>query len=330
VVEPSLGARVAWKHEAHLKGRAKLVLGAVKRVTDDAVELEGGAASVPYDYLVLAPGCGGGMGKALQATLEARQAHYEAEAARIAGASSLLVVGGGATGVELAAEIASRYRGKKVTLVQSHEALVPLLCARASEALKDELSKMGVRVLTGAKVPRDGPGGAFGTKTDKGDDITADAAFDCTGSAPATAFLRAPGGRAGLTLTERGFIVVTKALAVADTRNVFALGDAAETGDAKQGYLAATNQVPTVVANILTCVAAAAAPADAPADAPPPVMKDAPTGPNNMMLVTLGPHNGLAQFSGDYVVAGWWMSWLPTMIKSKGLFIDKVRGEHGV
>jgi NADH dehydrogenase FAD-containing subunit len=317
MVEPSLAPRVAWKHEVHLKGAAKLLVGTVARVTAEAVELADGTA-VPYDYLVLAPGCGGGVGKPLETTLEARIKAFEADVARIKAASAVLVVGGGPTGVELAAEILTEFPGKKVTLVQSGPALVPQLEAKAQKLLLTELIRMGCVVLTGTKVTRT-PSGALGALTDQGHDVAADVVFDCTGSKPHTAFCAAPGSHPGIKLDGDGFIVVNKELRVPDAANVFALGDAAATEDAKQGYLAVTNQVPTVVANLLAAVSE-----------PKGAAKEAAVGPKGMMLVTLGRANGVAQFPGGYVVGGWWMSWLPTMIKSKGLFIDKVRGEHGV
>ena len=110
---------------------------------------------------------------------------------------------------------------------------------------------------------------------------------------------------------------MTKELNLPEAKHIFALGDAAATEDAKQGYLAVTNQAPAVAANILAAIAAQP-------------YKPAASGPHGMMLVTLGSANGLAQFPGGHVVGGWWTSWIPTMIKSKSLFISKVRGEHGV
>ena len=318
LVEPEVAKRASWTHEEHLKGGAKLVVGELKRVSTAAVELVDGT-SLPYDYLVLAPGCAGGAGKPVHATHTARLAHFEAEAARLRGASSVLVVGGGPTGVELAGEIATDLPGKKVTLVSSTDVLCPMLVPSASKSLADELAGMGVRVLTGAKMARDAASGAFGAKTDKGDDVAADVVLDCTGSAPATAWARAPGGHPAIKLDEAGYIVVTPELRLADAPNVFALGDAAATADAKQGYLAVTNQAPTVAANLLASVAA-----------PPKALKAAPTGPHGMMLVSLGRANGLLQAPGGWVMSGSWLRWLPVNIKCKGLFIDKVRAEHGL
>ena len=210
-------------------------------------------------------------------------------------------------------ERVSDHPGKKVTLVHSGPELLPSLVPKAQELVKSELIRMGCVVISNAKVPRT-PAGQLGTQTDAGHDVAADVVFDCTGSKPCTAYCAA---HPGIKLDEKGFIVVNKELRAPDAANVFALGDAAATEDAKQGYLAVANQAPTVVANILAAVAGGAA-------------KAAGSGPNDMMLITLGRANGVAQFPGGYVAGGYWLSWMPTMIKSKGLFIDKVRGEHGL
>ena len=303
-----------------MKGRGKVVLGQVAQVTETDVALADGAL-LPYDFLVLAPGCGGGsFGKAAQTTLEERQAYYSATAARLAAADSIIVVGGGPTGVELAAEIATELAGKPVKLVAATAALCPMLSASASTSLRSELEAMGVQVLTGTRLAQAASGG-FSTKTEGGEELgaTGTVVLDCTGSAPNTAWARAAGGHKDITLNDGGFIVVTPQLTVGAASNVFALGDAAQTGEAKQGYLCTTNQVPTVVANLLAALST-----------PPGAPKVAPKGPDGIMLVTLGKSNGLIQFPGGYVAAGYWLSWLPTLMKSKGLFIDKVRGEFGV
>lgn len=315
LVDPSLAPRIAWKHTSHLKDGAKLAVGSVARVSESAVVLEGGV-SLPYDFLVLCPGAAGGMGKAMQKTLEERIAYFEAEAKRIAAASSVLIVGGGPTGIELAAEILAVFPGKKVTLVTSGAELIPALVPKAGAMLRAELIRMGCVVITGAKVAKTASGG-FSGKTDQGHDVAADVVYDCTGSKPCTAFLAS--GHPAISLDAGGFIKVDKELRVAGTTNVFALGDAAATEDAKQGYLANTNQVPAVLANLLAAV-----------QTPPGQAVAAKSGPHGMMLVTLGPTSGVAQFPGGYVVGGYWMGWLPAMIKSKGLFIDKIRGEFGL
>lgn len=69
------------------------------------------------DYLVLAPGNAGGLGKPVGApTLEARRAQFRSDAAKLEKASSVLIVGGGPVGIELAGEILTDFKSKKVLL----------------------------------------------------------------------------------------------------------------------------------------------------------------------------------------------------------------------
>ena len=314
-VEPAVGERITWKHEAHLKGRAKLVVGTVTGITSDAVKLSSGA-SVPYDYLVLAPGNTGSVGKPVHATLAERRAFFVAEAARLKAASSVLIIGGGPVGVELAGEIVTDMPGKKVTLVHSGSALLDsgmagdAFAGAFANRLTETVKAAGVNVLLGSRVQRNADG-TFGTLTDKGADVTADVVYDCTGSKPATAFLK---DSHAVKLTADGYIVVEKTLRVPQTTNVFALGDAAATGHMKQGY-ASRPQAALVVANLLACSSKKG-------------LKNlgAPGGP--MMLVSFGRKGGLGMLpmcggciAGPGMTAG---------IKSKELFIDHTRSDHGI
>lgn len=80
-----------------------------------------------------------------------RIATLKADAAKLEAATSVLVVGGGLTGVELAAEVAGRYNTvpgtmKKVYLVTSKERLLPELKPEAAQYAHDYLVKHGVEV----------------------------------------------------------------------------------------------------------------------------------------------------------------------------------------
>lgn len=84
------------------------------------------------------------------------------------GQLTVAIVGGGATGVELAAELrqAARQfhaygfnridpeRDVEIALIQSNERLLPELPARISAAVRTELEQLGVRILTGQRVTR--------------------------------------------------------------------------------------------------------------------------------------------------------------------------------
>ena len=283
-------------------------------VTPIAVQLTSGA-SVPYDYLVLAPGITGSVGKPMQATqLAERRAFFVAEAARLRSASSVLIIGGGPVGVELAGEIMTEMPGKKITLVHTGSALMDAGLAGDTFAgafagrLTDTVKKAGVNVLLGSRVERNADG-TFGTKTDKGLDVSADIVYNCTSSKPATAFLK----DSAVKLTADGYIAVDKTLLATGTTNIFALGDAAATGHMKQGY-ASRSQAALVVSNLLASHRKKGLKNLGP-----------PGGP--MMMVSFGRSGGLGMLPlcGGCIAGPGFVS-----IKSKDLFIEPTRSDHGI
>lgn len=312
MVEPAVGERITWPHTEHLKGRAKLVVANVASVTATSVMLSDGTF-IPFDFLVLAPGNGGLVGKPTHTTLAARRAFFVAEAARIGAAKSILIVGGGPVGVELAGEIVTDFPGKKVLLVHSGASLMDSGMAGDSFAGKFSgnitaaARSAGVKVLTNARMTRTADG-VFGGTTESGEDVSADLVYDCTGSRPSTAFLQG-----NIPLSPSGYIKVEKTLQVVGKSNVFALGDAADTGDLKQGYTA-RDQAALVCANIEAALAKRGLKA----------LKPAPV----MIFVSVGRKAGvgLLPMCGGCVVG----SGMVAGIKSKGLFIDDTRKDHGV
>jgi NADH dehydrogenase FAD-containing subunit len=105
----------------------KLVVGAVASVDDSAktVTLEDGQV-VKYDTLVLATGArtrGPGW-VPLGSTLDSAKAMFESTKAEFDKAKKVVVIGGGPTGIELAAEVAEAHPEAKVTLVHSGKELL--------------------------------------------------------------------------------------------------------------------------------------------------------------------------------------------------------------
>ena len=83
------------------------MLGTVSCVNSDHIEVVtgGGTQRVDFDYLIMATGADYSRPvtpSALEVTLASREASWQKEAAKVKAASSILVLGGGAVGVELA------------------------------------------------------------------------------------------------------------------------------------------------------------------------------------------------------------------------------------
>lgn len=303
----------------------KVVRDTVEKVEKGAVLTTSGA-SLPFDYLVLAPGCAYGdatfVAPAEEGTLAEREAAATKRAAALAAAPAVVVVGGGPVGVEAAAEIAVAYPDKPLTLVTAADTLLAGKPASLRNNAATFLESKGAKLIFGQKVVSKGAGGAL-TCEPSAQVLPAGAlALWCVPGSPNTGFLSGAGGSSGKNgapaVNPSGFISVDAHLRVPGTSTWFALGDAAAIPGVKLGYLT-RGQAGVVVGNIKALEAAGGALAARP-DSPLP-KSWTPNGGLEMMFVTLGPSAGTAH-------VGSWIS-LPSVvvagIKSRDLFIGKTR-----
>lgn len=98
-----------------------------------------------------------GSHSAVGTTLSGRLAQLRRSAAEIAAAPSVLVVGGGPVGVELAAEVAVAFPAKPVTLLSAAATLMQGLPPALGEAAERWLVRRGVRVVLGQRVVKEAP-----------------------------------------------------------------------------------------------------------------------------------------------------------------------------
>lgn len=142
----------------------------------------------------------------------------------------IIVVGGGATGVELAAELynaagALRQEGLEVfdesrlevTLIEAGPRILPALPERLADAARDELEALGVRVLTSAKVTEVT---ADAIVTDGGERIITDLKLWAAGVRGAL-----PPDMDGLELSRSNQLVVRPTLQTSLDERIFAIGD---------------------------------------------------------------------------------------------------------
>jgi NADH dehydrogenase FAD-containing subunit len=128
--------------------------GAFRLVQDTAVSIKdgkvylGSGAVIEYAYLIIATGSRGSVPAKLAST-EINDACKEMQGVQesIQAAHKIAVVGGGAVGVELAADIKSFYPEKDVTIVHSRERLLSRFRPRLHDYVYRKLQDMGINII---------------------------------------------------------------------------------------------------------------------------------------------------------------------------------------
>jgi NADH dehydrogenase FAD-containing subunit len=131
----------------------------------------------------------------------------------------LVVVGGGAAGVEVALNLTARRPHLHVTIVEPGDRLLSGLPARASDWAHQLLVRRGADVRLGAQAEAVEPGGVRLTSDER---LQADAVLWATGSVGQPWL-----GASGLATTEKGFVRVRPTLLAQSDSRVFVAGDAA-------------------------------------------------------------------------------------------------------
>ncbi|KAK9819023.1 hypothetical protein WJX74_006154 [Apatococcus lobatus] len=298
---------VPWKDIPKL---GEVTVGEVVSVAGGSVSLKSGL-SVPYDYLVFAMGshfreplC-----KGLEGTAADRASEMQLANEKLKAAKSVLIVGGGAVGVEVAGEIASVLPDKQITLVHSKSQLLVDDKPRMSNNAVHWLKKHNVKLILDDKLDGSQQGPHY--TTEKGVQIQADIVYWTVGLIPSTAFLKSEN-----ILDGKGFIKVDMHFRVEGHPNWFAVGDCNNIPEIKLGYLAQGQG--KQLAQELKQLAVS--------DTFPGKIKPWKLqGGFRAMIISLGKDNGVGHI-GPVPIWGW----APAKIKSGDLFISKTRKDIGL
>jgi apoptosis-inducing factor 2 len=312
VVEPALLERLIIPYDRLLRC-GSVIQGLATEISEGRVTLAGGAA-IEGDIVVAATGSTyaqpfkpqSAFGEAF--ARESLAAHEALRAAR-----TVAIVGGGAVGVELAGEIAAVHPDKTVTLLASSPSLLPGYSDQLSAALAEQLKAQGVQLRLGARVEgletADRP--FAGALTTAGHAIEAELIFPAIGARPLAPPIT------GASLAVSGRIKVDPWLRPAGAPSVFALGDAAETGDFMT-IVAITRQAPWLVKTLKAIMAGRAV-----ETLPPYAPWAAPA-----ILVPLGPKAGASVL--PVTRRGLTVGRRTTAtLKGRDLFIPRYRKEFG-
>ncbi|MBN3295804.1 AIFM2 factor, partial [Amia calva] len=298
--------------------------GRVVRVDLEAqvVVLEGGE-EIKFSHLILCTGSDGPFPGNLNEVTDRKTAieKYEDIVKEIQAAQSVVVIGGGSTGVEMAAEVKTEFPEKKVKpslssqvlLIHSHIALADqelLPCVR--QQAKEVLLEKGVELLLGEKVhnlsdlslnvnQKD-----MKLLTDKGTEVVADLLIPCMGNKVNSAAYRSA---LEDKMAENGALRVNAHLQVEGLDNVYAVGDCTDVKEPKMAYHAGLH-ADVAVGNIIKSLAQK------------PLSSYKPG--SVTMLLAMGRDDGVGQFNGFRLAR-----FLVAQGKSKDLLVWKSWKEMG-
>ncbi|KAE8677233.1 kinase family protein [Hibiscus syriacus] len=208
--EPSFADRLVINHGDYLTNRRILTSATISITNTEVLTADG--RHIVYDYLVIATG----HADPVPVTEEERLHQYEAgkklqklivflvveciiedftyfehdSSAFYYNAQSILIVGGGPSGVELAGEIATDFSRKKVTLVHKGQRLVEFIGTKASDKSLGWLRSKKVEVKIEQAVDLNSTSdGSRIYRTSTGESIKADCHFLCVAKPLATLWL---------------------------------------------------------------------------------------------------------------------------------------------
>lgn len=264
---------------------------------------------VPFDYLVLA--CGSMYQQPIKPTaaepsLSERAESWQEAHRRLKAAEDLLIVGGGAVGVELAAEVLQQFPRKRVTLVDRATSILPGFPAPSARFARDWLEARGAVFRLGEKIAEIGQASVT---LATGELLSAGVVYKCVGAKPNTSTLRDSPLLSPHLVGARGAVRVNAQLqlegeGLEGLGHIYCLGDMMghASREMKLGHTAELN-AKLVARNI------ARAQQRLPPLAYPEGAVGAPTSPR-IFCLSLGPHDATLGFN-RLLLHGW----LPALAK---------------
>ncbi|CAE6451270.1 unnamed protein product [Rhizoctonia solani] len=289
-----------------------IVNSEVKEITPTAVITEGG--SIPYEHLIIATGSIWNGALSLPPARVDAIEHLRAFRTKLQAARNILIVGGGAVGVEYAGELRYFMPDKKITIIHGAPMIINATYPpKFRKSVYNALVKLGVDIILGDKISPEAIPQEGVVTTESGKRIQADLVINATGGRPNTTCLHSLDPSA---LTTRGTVQVTPELRVKLTsgaQNVWAIGDIIEWAEQKMYLKAATGHAPLVAKNVLAAINGSK----------PAQYKGKP----ELIMVTLGLKGGrgFAPFMGSMIMG----DWMVTKGKSTDLFVPTIRKTLG-
>lgn len=307
MVEPSFAERSVIYHRDYLTNGRVVVSKAINILNSQVLTADG--RLIAYDYLVIATG----HDDRLPQTRPERLEQYKSENEEIKASGSIVIVGGGPTGVELASEIAVDFPEKRVTLVHNGSRLLEFIGPKAASKTLEWLKSKKVEVKLQQSIDLDNMSvGSKSYVTSRGETIKADCVLLCTGKQPGSAWLSETMLKGSI--DGFGRLKVDENLRIKGCKNIFAIGDITDIKELKQGYLAQKHAL--IVAKNLKLLLTTGG-----KESKMSIYK-----PNSVkVIVSLGRHDAVAQHPLTTLIG-----LVPGLIKSKDLYVGKTRKQLGL
>ncbi|KAG0047983.1 hypothetical protein BGZ83_007072 [Gryganskiella cystojenkinii] len=347
LVDPEYGDKI-WVPYTNLfpKGSPhKIVRDTLSQVHDHHIILSSGQ-TVEFDYLVLctgsrnpAPAKFGHVASTADAVAITNKARAE-----LTKSKSVVILGGGACGVELAGEIKTAYPEKKVTLVQATSSLVdyPGFSQAFGASAQKHLQKLGVNVVLNERPTVEGldinnpiQSKLVSIRTKSGEVIESDLQFLSVGITVDTSYISTlkPAGvvdfdSSSLINKERKVIKIQKTMQLADPNfpYIFAVGDCTDFSEVPMAA-ACSFTGPVAAKNLLLLIELAPSNSPSVKDVQA-AQKKAKFGkgsmPAGLMLLATGPTTGVSSLPLFGTRFG---NFFAKMLKSKDLMIGNVVSE---
>ncbi|ROW04893.1 hypothetical protein VMCG_04907 [Cytospora schulzeri] len=226
--------------DLHAIVQAKVVSLKAKELTLDR-EWQG-SNQLTFDYLVAATGTRLASPGSMPTDEKAPSVEYLKKYNQgIQQSKSVILVGGGAVGVQMACDLKEIYPDKEVTLVHSRDHIMPVYHEKLSDMIKERFQELGINFVGGSRVniphggyPLGGTGEPIEVKLQDGRTLTADFVVQATGQTPNTQWLKdlTASSADSILNPNNGFIRVKPTLQFADPAypHLYAVGDVADSG----------------------------------------------------------------------------------------------------
>ncbi|KIK58823.1 hypothetical protein GYMLUDRAFT_60557 [Collybiopsis luxurians FD-317 M1] len=285
---------------------------------------------VQYDILVLATGSA--WPSPINFPTESKSAIEEFVQARreeFAKASDILLVGGGAVGIELGGELRDAFPSKAITIIHRATHLLNTTYPdKYRTGLQKQLEARNITVLTGDSITESDAsklveGHLSGAElvTEQGRKLKPDLVIPTWGARPNTSYLPAD------LLSSSGHVKVLPTFQLPAHPNVFAIGDIIEWKEQKSAAKAAYFQAPKVMKNIFEYLHLAEAAGSREINLSASKKSSKYSGSMEMILITNGKGGGMGYFDvlWGIVIGGW----LASLMKSKDLMVSRLPGITG-